>query len=144
MIEAARRLEFEYAASLRNRMARLELLRSEFLRLRDNAEGLSFLYAVPGFGGDHRIYAIRSGTIREVFKAPDSSLERRDLLKRAEVHFSRPEGAWETAAPARINELLLISQWFRTHPGERSNTYPRDRWTRIPLAKQLDEQPKLA
>src|SRR5688500_633282 len=48
MAAAADRWDFEYAASLRERLGRLELLAHEFARLRETLDALSFVYRVAG------------------------------------------------------------------------------------------------
>ena len=59
MLESSDRLEFERAASLRDKIVRLESLRYQFARLRFAVESLSFVYTVPGFDNDDRAYVIR-------------------------------------------------------------------------------------
>ncbi|HUE95819.1 MAG TPA: UvrB/UvrC motif-containing protein [Longimicrobiaceae bacterium] len=138
MGEAAATLQFEHAASLRDRIGKLEMLRSEFIRQREASEGLSFLYAVAGFAGDHRVYAIRSGSVRAVYRAPRTARERRTLLGSAEEHFERPESRAEVTTPKRVEELFLIGHWFRTKPNELDRTFTAERWSNFPLAKALD------
>ncbi|MEX2583814.1 MAG: UvrB/UvrC motif-containing protein [Gemmatimonadota bacterium] len=138
MEAAAGRMEFEHAASLRDRIQRLEMLRSEFLRLRGTIEQLSFLYVLPGFEAEHRVYAIRSGSIRQVYDAPRTAAERRRLLRDAEKHYRDPEPTGEIASPQRIDEMLLVAHWFRTRPAELESAYREADWTRLPLTKRLD------
>src|SRR5690606_11380339 len=87
MDTAADRLQFEYAAELRDRMHRLEDARAELVSLRGFIESLSFVYEVPGEGGAHagdrRVYIIRRGSIREEIAAPTSEAEREALAERA-------------------------------------------------------------
>jgi excinuclease ABC subunit C len=139
MVDAAARLEFEHAAALRNRLSRLEALRAEFRGLRQALEGLTFLYAVPGTARQHAVYAIRSGSIRGVYPAPETATQRRQLLLKVVRHFAHPEPASETTAPERIEQILLVAHWFRTRPEEQARTYARDRWNEIPLAEGLNE-----
>jgi len=137
MRSASDRWEFEHAAALKTRMERLELLRSEFLRLRKALDRISFLYVVPGLAGDHRIYAIRSGSVRAVYPAPVSWQRRRGMIEAAAEHFAKPEAPSEIATPGRVDEILLLSHWFRTRPGEREFCFSRDSWSKIPLARQI-------
>ena len=51
---ASNKLEYERAASYRDKLKRLEALRKEFGRLRFADESLSFSYTVPGFDGSDR------------------------------------------------------------------------------------------
>lgn len=138
MAAAAERWEYEHAASLRTRIGRLESLREEFARLREVIEGLTFLYAVPGTEKEHRVYAVRRGSIRAVFVAPRTARERKALLRSAEEHYQRPESTSAVTTPHRIDELLLVGHWFRTRPQERRRTYPPDRWGDLPLADRLE------
>lgn len=138
MNAAAANWEFEHAALLRTRMERLAMLREEFQRLKESTTNLSFLYAVSGFGGDHRVYAIRSGSIRAVYPAPRTVEERDAILAAASEHFRRPEGVSEISTPRRVDELLLVAHWFRVRPGEARRTYRPDAWARLPLASDLD------
>ena len=144
MAAAIENWQFELAAALRIRMKRLEMLRAEFRRQREATEGLTFLYAVPGYEGDHRIYAIRSGSIRGIYPAPKTARERRALLKAAERHYDRPETRAEVTMPRRVDQLLLVSHWFRIHPEELSSTFPPQRWKSVPLARQMDPRAGLA
>lgn len=138
MLDAAGRLEFEHAAAVRNRIGRLEMLRDEFLRLREATERLSFLYAVPGVEGDHRVYAIRAGTVRGVFPAPRTARQRRKLLAAMAAHYALPESPAQSNTRQRVEEILLVAHWFRTHPNEHARAYPRSRWDELPLARQME------
>ncbi len=121
MNSAAQRWEFEHAASLRNRIERLEMLRTEFARLRQALDHLSFLYTVPGHDGDDRVYVIRRGSVRAVVPRPKSRGDRSRMRKLVDEHFRAHEegGALSTE---RVDEILLISQWFRQNPAELANT----------------------
>jgi excinuclease ABC subunit C len=135
---AVERWEFEHAALLRDRLARLEMLRSEFQRLREALEGLTFLYAVPGFDSEHRIYAVRAGSIRGMYPAPRTRKQRERLVNDAEKHFERPEAPREITPRSRIEEILLVAHWFRTRPAEFDRAYPPDRWADLPLSRELE------
>ncbi len=138
MAAAAERMEFEHAAAVRDRIGRLEMLRAEFQRLRETVERLTFLYAVPGTEGDHRVYAIRSGSVRASFPAPRSSRDRERMLKKVEPLFRDPEPVVEISSRKRAEEMLLVAHWFRTRPDELPRAYGTDRWGELPLAGQLD------
>jgi excinuclease ABC subunit C len=141
MEDAAERLEFEHAARLRDRIGRLEDLRAEFLRLRAALGGLTFLYCVPGFDGDHRVYAIRSGSIRAVDSAPRTARQRRRLIDRLGVHLRQPESQRESTSRERVEQILLVAHWFRTRPDQLERTYPAERLRELPLTRQLDRLP---
>jgi excinuclease ABC subunit C len=116
------RLEFERAASLRDKLHRLEDLREQFSRLRFAVESLSFVYTVPGVEGDDRAYLIRRGRVRGEVEAPKSRPERRRLRELVEEIFT-PRDRSGSAIPAHeIDELLLLSSWFRRKPEELART----------------------
>ena len=122
MQDASARLEFERAASLRDKIQRLEVLREQFARLRFAVETLSFVYPVPGYQGEDRIYVIRRGCVRAVCPSPRTSGERRSLRALTTKIFSGADRA-VTAVPAHeVDELMLLTAWFRQHPDEMDRT----------------------
>lgn len=133
MIAAAERWEFEYAASVRDRMQRLEALRDEFSRLREALENLSFLYPVPGVEGDDRVYVVRRGTVRAVVAAPRTRRERLALSRLVAEHFDHPEPEGALVAKHQVDEILLVARWFRAHPDELGRTIPAGKDGVLPL-----------
>jgi excinuclease ABC subunit C len=131
MNSASERLEFERAASLRDKLRRLELLREQFMRLRFAVETLSFIYRVPGLDGDNRIYLIRRGRVRAERPVPTSRREQRSLAKLVKEVFSTTEYDSAQLPTHEIDELLLLSSWFRRFPKElkraRRPDSPRER-----------------
>ena len=127
MVRAAERWEFEHAAAVRERARRLELLREEFARLREALESLTFVYRVPGAGGEDRIYLVRRGTVRASFPAPRTAAQRRELARLTEEHYRQPEATGALVTRHQVDEILLLSQWFRTHPKEMRRTVSPDR-----------------
>jgi excinuclease ABC subunit C len=122
MQDASARLQFERAAALRDKVQRLETLREQFARLRFAVETLSFAYPVPGYQGDDRVYLIRRGCVRAVCAAPRTATERRALrAMTAEIFAGAPRSTG--AVPAHeVDELMLVSSWFRKHPDELDKT----------------------
>jgi len=119
---ASDRLEFERAASLRDKLHRLEALKEQFLRLRFAVETLSFVYPVPGEQGPDRLYFIRRGRVRGEMDYPASTADHsryEDLL--AQV-FSSGERETSQIPTHEIDELLLLSSWFRRFPAELKRT----------------------
>lgn len=132
MEESSERLEFERAAQLRDKMGRLESLREQFERLRFAVESLSFVYTVPGHGGDDRAYIIRRGRIRADLPAPKTAEERGALAVRAAEIFAPAELKSTTVPAHEVDELMLLSSWFRKFPAELERTvaaaeFPRQR-----------------
>jgi excinuclease ABC subunit C len=120
MRAASAQLEFERAAAIRDKVHRLEVLREQFARLRFAIESLSFVYPVPGIDGDDRVYLIRRGCVREEQAAPRTVADRERLRALAAATFEpvtrRP--APVTVPAHEVDELMLVSTWFRQHPDE--------------------------
>ncbi|MGQ0712253.1 MAG: UvrB/UvrC motif-containing protein [Gemmatimonadaceae bacterium] len=122
MDACAEQLNFERAAVLRDKFQRLESLREMFARMRFAVETLSFTYAVPGHDGDDRVYIIRRGTVRAETRAPRRARDRARLLGMVRDVFDPPERATTAVPTHEIDELLLLSSWFRRHPAELERT----------------------
>ena len=119
---AAERMQFEYAAQLRDRAYALEGARAELVALRGSIEALSFIYTVPGHHGDDRVYIIRRGSIRHECAAPKNRAEERELLELAARLFRRRERGPATVDPHTVGQILLISRWFRIRADELART----------------------
>lgn len=126
MEESSERLEFERAAQLRDKIGRLESLREQFGRLRFAVESLSFVYTVKGHGDDDRAYVIRRGRVRAECPAPRTPAEREAMAVRAAEIFEPPEERSTTVPVHEVDELLLLSSWFRKFPAELERTSPPD------------------
>lgn len=122
MEEASERLEFERAAVLRDKFKRLEALRGQFSRLRFAVETLSFAYTVPGHDGDDRVYLIRRGRVRGEAPVPATPGAARELMTMIENVFTPVERDTGQIPTHEIDELLLLSSWFRRFPGELERT----------------------
>lgn len=119
---ASERLEYERAAVLRDKFRRLEALRTQFGRLRFAVETLSFAYTVPGHDGDDRVYLIRRGRVRAetpLPKTPDDAAVLMGMIEDVYTPIERLTGQIPTH---EIDELLLLSSWFRRFPGELERT----------------------
>jgi excinuclease ABC subunit C len=122
MERASERLEFERAASLRDKLLRLESLKEQFYRLRFAVETLSFVYPVPGHDGANRLYLIRRGRVRAVADSPQSTHDQSQLKSLSEQVFSTVERETSQIPTHEIDELLLLSSWFRRFPAELKRT----------------------
>jgi excinuclease ABC subunit C len=118
MEAASDAMEFERAAVLRDKLHRLEGLREQFIRFRFAVETLSFVYTVPGHDGDDRIYLIRRGRVRAEHAVPRSEQDRIRLLQMVEEVFSPVERDGAQVPSHEVDELLLLSSWFRRFPAE--------------------------
>lgn len=122
MAAASERLEYERAAALRDKLKRLEALRGQFARLRFAVETLSFVYTVPGFEGDDRVYLIRRGRVRGEAPRPRTLQEATRLATLVESVFAPVEREGARIPTHEIDELLLLSSWFRRFPEELERT----------------------
>jgi excinuclease ABC subunit C len=111
-------MDFERAASLRDKLHRLEDLREQFIKFRFAVETLSFIYRVPGHDGDDRLYLIRRGRVRGEFEIPRSEQDRIRLIEMVEQVFNAVERDSSQVPSHEIDELLLLSSWFRRFPAE--------------------------
>ncbi|HEY3114028.1 MAG TPA: UvrB/UvrC motif-containing protein [Gemmatimonadaceae bacterium] len=115
-------LEFERAAAYRDKLERLEALRGQFGRLRFAVENLSFVYTVPGHEGEDKVYLIRRGVVRAEVAKPRSSKDRRTMKQLVDDIFSQPASHTAQVPTHEIDELLLLSSWFRRFPQEMKRT----------------------
>jgi excinuclease ABC subunit C len=116
-------LEYERAAVYRDKLERLEALRAQFGRLRFAVENLSFVYTVPGHEGEDKVYLIRRGVVRAELGKPKSSKDRRSMKQLVEDIFSPEDKQPSAQVPTHeIDELLLLSSWFRRFPQEMKRT----------------------
>jgi excinuclease ABC subunit C len=119
---ASESLEFERAASYRDKLGRLEGLREQFGRLRFAVEKLSFMYTVKGYDGDDRVYLVKRGVVRAELNRPRTTWQRAKLKRLAEEMFSVREPVSTSVPTHEIDELLLLSSWFRRFPDEMGRT----------------------
>lgn len=111
-------LEFERAGVLRDKLHRLEALREQFIRFRFAVETLSFVYPVPGQDGDDRLYLIRRGRVRGEYAMPRSPHDRARLREMIGDVFEPAERDSAQVPSHEVDELLLLSSWFRRFPAE--------------------------
>jgi excinuclease ABC subunit C len=122
MVVASEAMDFERAAVLRDKLQRLEGLREQFIRFRFAIETLSFVYTVPGHEGDDRVYLIRRGRVRGEFGMPRSEQDRMRLLEMVEQVFNPADRDSAQVPSHEVDELLLLSSWFRRFPVELSRS----------------------
>jgi excinuclease ABC subunit C len=123
MTEASDRLEYERAGVFRDKVARLESLRDQLDRLRFAVESLTFVYEVPGHGGEAWSYVLRRGVVRLAEPAAGDEDGKRAFDLRAAALISPDRYAASTVVPSReVDELLLVSSWFAARPEELERT----------------------
>ena len=115
-------MEFERAGVYRDKLQRLEALRAQFGKLRFAVENLSFVYTVPGHEGDDRVYLIRRGVVRAEVGKPRSARDRRTMKELVGDIFAQKDTPTAQVPTHEIDELLLLSSWFRRFPGEMKRT----------------------
>jgi excinuclease ABC subunit C len=130
MRSASARLDFEYAALLRDRLERLSAFRDELVAFRGRVEDLTFLYKVPGFEGDDRVYLIRRGRIRKEMTLPKGRRARSAVARATEAVYGETDPGPAALEPQDAAEILLVARWFRLKPEERRRTVKPEVWLR--------------
>jgi len=128
MSEASARMEFEYAALLRDRLERLREFRDELVAFRGRVENLTFVYRVPGFEGDDRIYLIRHGRIRREMQLPKGKKARAEVATAVEAVYDETDNGLLGFEPQDAAEILLVARWFKLRPQERRRTLSPEKW----------------
>lgn len=139
MREASARLDFEYAALLRDRLERLRGFRDELVAFRGRVQDLTFVYRVPGYHGDDRLYLIRRGRILRELPYPKGKRARADVARVVEEVYGEAERGPSGMQPQDAAEILLVARWFRIRPKERKRTLSPERWI-----EERDPRPKEA
>jgi len=85
-------------------------------------ETLSFIYTVPGFGGEDRVYLIRRGRVRAEDIPPQADRDHRRMAHLTEAVYGTAERDTAQIPTHEIDELLLLSSWFRRFPAELART----------------------
>lgn len=120
-------LDFERAATMRDKIRRLEGLQEQFGRIRFALESLSFTYTIPGTGKDDaRTYIVRRGRVRHEGPAPRTAAERRAIDAKVAELLAPAERAPATVPGHEVDEVLLVAAWFKKHPKELKHTRPLD------------------
>lgn len=123
MQQAAERMNFEYAAQLRDRAYKLEEARYELMAARSTIEALTFLYRIPGYNGEDRLYVIKRGAIKAEFGAPRTGEEGEAMRAEAKKLLLKRDFR-TTVTPQEVAEVLLVARWFRMRPAQLENTVP--------------------
>jgi excinuclease ABC subunit C len=130
MGDAAARLDFEYAALLRDRLERLRTFRDELVAFRGRVEDLTFIYKVPGFSGDDRVYLIRRGRIRRELPLPKGRKARAVVARAVEEVYAETDPGPAALDAQQAAEILLVARWFKLNPAERRRTVAPEAWLR--------------
>lgn len=130
MSEAAARMDFEYAGLLRDRLERLRFFRDELVAFRGKVEDLTFVYRVPGFRGDDRVYLVRRGRIRRELAHPKGKRGRERVARAIDEVYGETERGPAALSAQDAAEILLVARWFRMNPKERRRTRAPEDWLR--------------
>jgi len=141
MAEASDAHDFERAAAWREKLEALESLFAAVSRLRAATEALTFVYAVRdrtgagkggggGGGGRHddRVYLVHRGMVRDLAPWPKTPIERGAFAASVERWASQGTGGPAAHTAPEMDELLLVTSWFRQHPEEFESTTPLAEW----------------
>jgi len=128
MEKASAALDFEYAAIVRDRLERLGDLQREVVAFRGRVEGLSFVYRVPGFKGNDRLYLIRKGLVEEDIPNPRGKAGRQRAAKKVEDVFKTPPPEMGALTQEAASEILLVARWFRLRGREMDRVLEPDEW----------------
>ncbi|NIU32889.1 MAG: nuclease, partial [Gemmatimonadetes bacterium] len=127
---AARRRDFEYAALLRDRARRLARFQERLVAFRGTVASLSFVYRVPGYRGDDRLYLVRRGRVVEDVPHPKDRRSREEAVRQVSGVFPGPAEDPADLGPEEAAEILLVARWFRRRPKELERTWEPREWLR--------------
>lgn len=128
MRQAAAAREFEYAALLRDRIARLVDFQEKQSAWRGELDALTFLYRVPGFRGEDRLYLLRRGRVKEQVVYPKSAAARAEVAALVEDVYRRREPTPRALEREEAAEILFVAAWFRGRPRELRRTKSPRNW----------------
>jgi len=131
MERASESMDFEYAAMLRDRLERLTTLQRELVAFKGRVDGLDFVYRVPGFKGDDRLYLIRKGLVEEELQVPRGRSGKAATAEKVELVFQTPPPSAGTLSPEAASEILLVARWFRLKERELGRASTPDEWLKV-------------
>ena len=126
MTEAAAASDFERATRWRDKFEQLEWLLAATSRARTAIDLLTFVYRDPGTFGDDRAYVVRRGVVRATYPWPETPIEQMafaGVVAHEQEQLAGP--AWPLPLEF-LDEILLVSAWFRRHPEALRRTTPLD------------------
>ena len=126
MQHASDAMEFERAAVIRDRLARVQWLQQRVLHFHANMDRLTFEYRATSPDGREFVYLIRRGTIRAEVEAPTTDAEHVQLQTLAARIFDGPDPSGADIPLHDLDEFYLVASWFRRRPHERARTKTAD------------------
>lgn len=108
MSAASAAMSYERAGWLRDRLSALQGLTEQLDRIREALSRPNCVCAVPGVGGDHRIYLVRHGFIaaEAQYNDPDAL----HLLQSKNREISERDTS--SVIPDKLDELWLVQSWL--------------------------------
>jgi len=130
MADAAERAEFERAAAWRDKLDAVEWLFGAVARLASALDALSFVYVVKDASGgkDDRVYLIRRGLVIAEAPLPRTPIERTAFAAAVSRHAELPAPALVAHSASEMDQLTLVTSWFRQHPEAFEATSPYAQW----------------
>lgn len=130
MADAAERAEFERAAVWREKLEAVEWLFGAVARLASALDALSFVYVVKDASGgkDDRVYLVRRGLVLAEAPLPRTPIEREAFAAAVRRHADLPAPALVAHSASEMDQLSLVTSWFRLHPEAFEATSPYANW----------------
>lgn len=122
MMHAARTLQFEQAAVLREDLRAIQWLSHRAEDIAKAKTAYTFVYAVAGFGGQDIWYLIRRGQIEGAIAAPRTTAETQRAHRLVQRWLDQDNHVGSQFA-ARPETLALVTSWFRKNRSELKNTF---------------------
>jgi len=79
-------------------------------------------------GGDDRVYLVRRGLVLAEAPLPRTPIERLAFAAAVEQHADAPAPALVARSATEMDQILLVTSWFRLHPEAFEATTPYSRW----------------
>jgi excinuclease UvrABC nuclease subunit len=117
MLAAAKEMQFERAAAIRDRLAGLEWLSERLNWLRNARKENTFVYPITGPNEQTVWYMIHRGRVRGACYRPACAASAETAIQQLEEVYRSDTGPGVT--PGTVDHVLLVSGWFRKRPVER-------------------------
>lgn len=153
MEEAARTMQYERAAALRDKLAAVRRLADHLGWLRQARQQHSFIYPLRGHDGIELWYLICRGRIQRVMRAPGCEASRRRVAASIAAIYQPDRGVPQVLPAGELDGILLVAGWFRKHADERAklltpeealaqcHAAPPDPRPTAPLSSRLEVAP---
>src|SRR5439155_23098476 len=120
MQTASDQLQFEKAATLRDKLTPLQWVRDRLNWLSRARVHHSFIYPLTGVDGETLWYLIHRGRICRAVAAPTDVDSRRAAAEAIAAAYDRKNLA--AASTDEVDHILLVAAWFRKFESERPAT----------------------